>query len=166
MIPWGRRVHLHKQASFKTIFENIIKVIGMYLKQNPKLSNKSFKIIKQMMWKNIETHHPQYAKLSNVSSDLGASCIRLLRGSAFFSRPVFRNLWGYPLGTPLDRCEPLGHTWPDFVTFLEDLGSKLAPQFKDSRATNVTNHNFKKTSTISNFFADNQSKQINCTFVV
>jgi hypothetical protein len=54
-------------------------------------------------------------------------------------------------GTPLDRLwPPLVHPWFDFVDLLEDFGSKFALNFKDSRATNVTNHTFKKTSKDSN----------------
>ena len=33
---------------------------------------------------------------------------------------------------------------PYFVDLLEDAGSKIAPKFKDSKTTNVTNHTLKK----------------------
>ena len=66
------------------------------------------------------------------------------RYDAFFLRPVFRNSLGVP---SLDRFGlPLGHPWSDFVDFLQDFKSKIGPKVKDSRATNSTNHTFKKTS--------------------
>ena len=78
----------------------------------------------------------------NAGSHVVASCMRLSRASTFCSRTVFRNLWGVP---PLHQFRPpLAHPWFDFVTFLEDVGNKIAPDFKDSRATHVTKHTFRK----------------------
>ena len=91
---------------------------------------------------NIEKYHLKYAKRSDVGPHFGASCVIDSRGGAFFSATYFLEPLG---GTPLNRCwHPLVHRWLDFVTFWKDFGSKLAPSFKDSRATNVTNHTFNK----------------------
>ena len=102
MFPCGRRVHLHKSANLKTIFENILTNHTNYVKNDPKM---------------IET---------------------------LIKKPS--NEWcGKKSKTdyPLDRfCPPLRHPWSAFLDFLEDVRSKFAPKFQDSRATNGTNHNF------------------------
>jgi hypothetical protein len=59
------------------------------------------------------------------------------------SRPVFRNLWGYPLGPIL--ASP-GASLVRFCRFLARFQEQIGPKIKDSRATNSTNHTFKKTS--------------------
>jgi hypothetical protein len=73
----------------------------------------------------------------------------LLHGSFPLWRVFFvATCFSEPLGgTPLDQFwPPLGHPWSDFVDFLQDFRSKIGPKVKDSRATNSTNHTFKKTS--------------------
>ena len=97
-----------------------------------------------MMQKNIEKYYQTYAKLSDVGSHLGSIGLVLFP----LWRVFFATRLSEPLGaTPLDRFwPPLGHPWSDCVTFLKDFGSKFTPNFKDSKATNVTNHTFKKTS--------------------
>ena len=37
MLPWRRRVHLHKSASFKTIFEQILKSHENDANNDPKM---------------------------------------------------------------------------------------------------------------------------------
>ena len=91
-----------------------------------------------MMPTNIGNYHPE---LSEFGSHFRTSCLALSWSSAFVSRPVFRNLWGVPLG-PI--WPPLRHPWSDCVTFLKYVGSKFAPNFKESRATNATNHTCNK----------------------
>ena len=96
--------------------------------------------------------YPKYPKCSDLCFHFGASCLRFSWASAFYSRPVFRNLWEG--GEPLDRFwPPLGHPRSNFV----DL---VAPTFKDSRATDGTNHTFKNQTKIQKHFTDNKSKQI------
>ena len=83
---------------------------------DPKMIEKSNrKNIEQMMQQNIENNYPTYAKKIDIGSHFGGICL----GS-------------------------YGSPWSDFVDFGENVGSKLAPQIKDSRATNCTNHTFKK----------------------
>ena len=96
-----------------------------------------------MMRENIEKYHQQYRQPCDLGSHVGAICMIVSRGGAFFLRPVFRNLWGVPLD---QFWPPLGHPWSEFVDFLQDFKSKIGPKFKDSRATNGTSHTFKKTS--------------------
>ena len=70
-----------------------------------------------MMRKNIKKYCPKYNKLSDVGSHFRANCLADSHCSAFILRPVFRNLWGGALNR---FWPPLGHTWFDFVDFLED----------------------------------------------
>ena len=63
-------------------------------------------------------------------------------GDAIVRDLFFGTSGGYPLGPILAS---LGHPWSDFVDFLQDFKSKIGPKFKDSRATNNTNHTSKKT---------------------
>ena len=46
--------------------------------------------------------------------------------------------------------DKLKQHWSDVVDLQEDFGSKFAPKFKQSRATDGTNHTFKNTSKDSN----------------
>ena len=111
------------------------------------------------MQKHINKYYPRYATFSDYGSHFEQICVIVSRCGAFFARPLVRNLWK---GTPLDRFwYPLGHPWSDFIDLLEDFRSKSAPNFKDSRATNGTNHTLKKTSKDKQInFTDRQSKQI------
>ena len=60
------------------------------------------KNIQQMTWNNIDKYYPQYAKLSDLGSYFGVSCLNLSSSSAFVLRPIFRNLCGVPAWTNLD----------------------------------------------------------------
>ena len=93
---------------------------------------------------NIEKYHQKDRQPCDLGSHFGASCMADSKGGAFFFATCFSEPLG---GTPLDQFwPPLGHPWSDFVDFLQDFRSKSGPKFKDSRATNSTNHTFKKTS--------------------
>ena len=106
----------------------------------------------------------------------GAVCVSFSSGGTSFYRPHSRNLRGAPpraildppgvILDPLDRFwPPLGHPWSDFVDFLKDFGSRIAPNFKDSRATIVTNHTFKKQAKIQKQFTNNPSNHIICIYL-
>ena len=148
-LPCRRRVHLHKSASFKTIFEQ------------KTLTNKT-------NCKNDHTMIEQSA-CGKTSTNI-TEHTPTLQILAFILKPVAWNFPGVPRyfcdmffwtseGHPLDRCwPPLGHPWWDFV--LEDFKKQIAPNVKESRATNGTNHTFKKQAMIQNNDTDNHSKQI------
>ena len=59
----------------------------------------------------IEKYYQTYAKSYDLGSHFGPSCVIDSRGGAFFSRPVFRNLWGVPpwtdFGIPWDTLDPI-----------------------------------------------------------
>ena len=135
MLPCKRGAYLYKSASFKTILEKFKQIIKTMLKLIPKNNLEIHQgSSPKMMGKNMKN---KYSKLSDLGSHVGASRLKLPRCGAICLRPVFRNLWGVPLGggTPLDRFwYPLGHPWADVVHFLEELRSNFAPNVKDSRA--------------------------------
>ena len=117
MLPCLRRVHLHKSASFKTIFEPIQTNHKKDSKIDPKIIENQFWNHTKRVRKNIDEYWPQYSKFQ-----IGALILEpvawLIPGVAHFClRPVFRNHWGVP---PVDRVWPsLGHPWIDFVDFLK-----------------------------------------------
>ena len=59
MLPCRRRVHVHKSASFKTIFEQILNIYENDAKTNPRM-------IETSIWKSC--FYQKYAKLSDVGS--------------------------------------------------------------------------------------------------
>ena len=74
---------------------------------------------------NIEKYYPQYTKLSNCGPHFGSICTA--RPIALLFRDLF---WG----------TSAGHPWSDIVDWLEDSSCTFDPNFKDSEATNGTNH--------------------------
>ena len=86
-----------------------------------------------MMRGNIGKYYRKYVKLSGTSG-------------------------GVPVG-PI--CASPGAPMVRFCRLFRDSNSKFAPKFKAFRATNGTNHTFKK-ARIQKMFTDNQSKQIIC----
>ena len=97
-----------------------------------------------MMRECIEQYHQKYRQPCDLGYHFGACCMVVSRGGAFFVATCFSEPLG---GTPLDQFwPPLGHPWSDFVDSLQVFRSKIGRKFKDSRATNSTNHTFKKTS--------------------
>ena len=68
-----------------------------------------------MMRKNIGQDYQKYAKVADVGSHLGASCVVDSRASVFVSRPIFRNLLGVPPWT--DFGLPWGTLRPTLLTF-------------------------------------------------
>ena len=103
-----------------------------------------------MIRKSIETYHSKYAQTFRCWLPSGSQLLELLRlWSAFVSDMFFDPLGG----TPLDRCwHPLRHFWSEFLDLLEEFRSEFAPNVKDSRAINGTNHTFKKARKDSNNF--------------
>ena len=109
MLACWRRVHLHKSASFKRIFEQIQTNQKRDTNFNSTMIVKSnFKLL---MRKSIENITPQIRKTFRF----GALILKPVawfcsRGSAFYFRLVFWTLWGVPpwtdlglLGDPLVR---------------------------------------------------------------
>ena len=76
MLPCERRVHLHKSASFKTIFE---KDLTNRQKNNVEIDLENIKSPfnkhKKRMRGNIKKYYPKYAKLSDCGSHFGAICL-------------------------------------------------------------------------------------------
>ena len=94
-----------------------------------------------MMREHIEKYQQKDRQPCDLGSHFGASCMIISRCDAFF----FGLFLGTSGGTPLDQLwPPLGHPWSDFVDFFQDFRSKIGPKVKDSRATNSTNHTFRK----------------------
>ena len=111
-----------------------------------------------MMRTKIGKYYRKYSRLSELASSIEASCMALSGGGAFFSRCLFRNLWGVPpwiaFGIPWAP-------WSNVVDLLEDFRSKFAPKFKAYRAAICTNHTFKKKKQgFTNNFTNNQFKRI------
>lgn len=109
------------------------------------------KPLKKQLKSNPKNDAGKYRKISPTISPtlrFGVPFWNQLRCSFQGGRVFFATCFSEPLGgTPLDQFwPPLGHPWSDFVDFLQDFRSKIGPKFKDSRATNSTNHTFKKTS--------------------
>ena len=111
IFPCGRRVHLHKTVSSKTIFKQIqndqkndvelgTHIVEQTIKTPSKLSRKKKRI--------IETYYLNYVKLSDIGFHFGASCLIDSRSAAFlffatcFSEPLRGTPWndfGLPWGT-------------------------------------------------------------------
>ena len=138
MLPCMRCVHLHKSASLKTMFNQTQK---KHAKLIPKWTKIQFSKNQKIMWKHLE-RYLKYFKLPDVGTHLGVSCMAFSSGSASFSRPTFRNLWGVPPWT--DSGLPWCTLGPILSILLQDIRSKFAPIFKGSRTTNCTNHTFNK----------------------
>ena len=139
MLSCWRRVHLHKSDSFKRIFKQIQTSHTTYAKNVSKMIGKTInKSSNKWCRKTLNNNDPKYTKLSYCGSHFGICFLRVSDSCAFCLWPVFRNLWG---GTPLDRFwHQLEPPWSNLVDFMEEFRSKLAPNFRDSRITNCTNH--------------------------
>ena len=115
----------------------------MMLKWNPKLSTNP---LKNNQTNDADTHQnilPKYTQISDLGSHFGATCSIASFCDTFCFYDLF---FGTSGGTPLDRFRPpLRHPWSDFLVLGVNVRSKSAPKFKDSRATNCTNHTFNKT---------------------
>ena len=116
-------IYLHKSAIFKTIFELIVTNHKNDATHDPKIVHHFFNC-GLPFW-------------NHLFEGGGRVFLRLV------SKLVFETSGGYPLG-PI--VASLGHPWSDVVDVLEDFRSNLALNFKDSRATNCTNHTFNKSS--------------------
>ena len=131
MFPCGRRIHLYKSASFKTIFGQSKK--QMMLKLIPKLSFLSFFVFETIQ-KYYEKHReilPKYTKVFSILVPILEPFAWLFLGTS----------GGYALGSIL--TSPGAPFGPILPTFWKTLIEKIAPNFKDSRPTNGTNHTFK-----------------------
>ena len=160
-----RRVRLHKSASFKTIFEQILKKHKNDAKQYPKITEITIlKPPKKGCGNTSKTISNKYAKLSDAGSHFGPSYLIDCRCGTFSLQPVFRNLWGVRpwtnVGIPWDTLGPM------FYTCLQEFTRKFAPMSKipeqhvDTSQTNGTNCSFKKASKDLKHYNHNQSKQI------
>ena len=136
------RVLLHKSASFKTIFDKSLTNHKKDAKTYPKMIDTSI----EKQWINYaETYRMKLPKkhlsmLAPILNNLQSSFLGLrVCCATCFSEP----LGAYPLGMVLAS---LRHPWYDFLDLGEDSRSKSAPLFKKYRATNGTNHTFKKRS--------------------
>ena len=98
-------------------------IIKEMLNLIPKWSTNPFINNKKWFAKNIENYHPKYANISDFGFHFGASCMADSRGGAFFSRPVFRNLWGVPPWT--DVGLPWGTLAPILSSFWKMLLANL-----------------------------------------
>ena len=135
MFPCGRRVHLHKSAGFKTSFEQIQKSHKNHAKvNNPKMIEQTTKkSLKKRCGKKSEKL-PKNTQKFRLWIPFGSQLLDPFPLWCVLFATCFSDLWKVP---PWTEFGLPGHPWTDFVTFLKDLGSKFAPNFKDSRATNV-----------------------------
>ena len=100
------------------------------------------------MWKSIETSYPNYAKLSDLGFHFVTSCLNLSRGSYVCFGLFFGPSRGYPSWT--DFGLPSAPFDQMFLIVWKILGAKLFQISKDPRATNGTNHTFKKQARVQN----------------
>ena len=148
MLPCRRRVHLQKSDSAKTIFEQIQKEIKMMLKMIPNWSKRQLKI--------IQTNAGKHRKLSSKirqTFKLWFPFWSQLRDwfqgwRVLFSRPAFRNLWGYPhwtdFGLPWDTLGPmLSLVWKIWVaTLLQNSkipGKQMSPTTPSKKQARISN---------------------------
>ena len=126
----GAGVYLHKSAiskwcstESKQLTKLMIKMIPDKLRLNKHPPNDAEKYRRLSLQK--------YAKLSDVGLHFEAGCLIDSWVARFLLRPVFRKLWGYPLGPILTS---LRHTWSDVRDCLEDVSNKFAQDVRNSRA--------------------------------
>ena len=126
MLPRRRRVHLHKSASFKTIFDQIKKNHKKYAKNDPKMiENTKFR-------KNgVETNRNKFPAIRQTFRFWFPFWSQLLSPFTLW-RVLFATCFSEPLGgTPLDRCwPPLGLPRSDSIDLLEDFGASLLQNSK------------------------------------
>ena len=82
MFPCGRRVHLHRSACYKTIFEQLQTNHNKYANIDPTIIE-TIKYHLKKCWTQRKCY-PTYAKCSDVGSHFGAICLPLSRCGRLF----------------------------------------------------------------------------------
>ena len=147
---WAPCIHINRlipKPFSDNSLNNIKTVLGLIIKRSNSPIENHQTHDTQKRRKQLPTIRLSFAFLILVS--MLEPFARGVKARARFVRDLLLGTSGG--GTPF---KPLlassGHSWSEFVDSLEDCGSKFAPEFKDSRATNCTSHTFRKTSKDSN----------------
>ena len=146
MLPCQRCVHLHKLASFEMVFGKIEN--KNWCKMDPRLSTNQFKKHPKQLYEN---------KSNNINPNtpniqISAPLLEPIASHFPRWRVVFATCFSEPLGVApwTDFGRPWGTLGPMASTCWKISVANLLQHFRDSRATNGTDHTFKKTSKDSN----------------